>query len=129
MLSSTYIVINFTASSIEEVHVNVQISYVHVYTYPFIAVPPSLPPPSPPTPLPPPPLLLVEQDKDKKRRATHKWDAVEIANFERGIAECGVGNWKDILVGYKFQPGRTNVDLKDKYRNMKGRNKKRHRIG
>lgn len=71
----------------------------------------------------------LEQDNDKKRRATHKWDAVEIANFERGIAECGVGNWKDILAGYKFQPGRTNVDLKDKYRNMKGRNRKRHRIG
>ena len=35
-----------------------------------------------------------------------------------GITRFGCGNWKQILPSYKFHDKRTNVDPKDKYRNI-----------
>ncbi|CEP01257.1 Myb-like DNA-binding domain containing protein [Plasmodiophora brassicae] len=54
----------------------------------------------------------------KERRKTKKWTRFEEENIIKGIGEFGEGNWKDILLAYEFQSGRTTVDIKDKWRNM-----------
>lgn len=53
-----------------------------------------------------------------QRRKTKKWTRFEEENIIKGIGEFGEGNWKDILLAYEFQSGRTTVDIKDKWRNM-----------
>jgi len=50
------------------------------------------------------------------RRA--KWTPQEEENLARGVAVYGVGNWAAILNAYKFDPKRTTISLKDKWRNM-----------
>lgn len=37
----------------------------------------------------------------------------------KGVTQLGYGKWKQILQSYKFYWKRTNVDLKDKYRDMR----------
>ena len=57
----------------------------------------------------------------KRRRL--EWSTEEIEFLKKGVDKLGVGKWKEIRKLYPFN-GRSNVDLKDKWRNLKGaRNK------
>ncbi|XP_051134786.1 single myb histone 4-like [Andrographis paniculata] len=50
-----------------------------------------------------------------------KWTAEEEAALRAGVEKHGVGKWKNIIVDAEFAPtlvNRSNVDLKDKWRNM-----------
>ncbi|KAL2551660.1 Telomere repeat-binding factor 1 [Forsythia ovata] len=50
-----------------------------------------------------------------------RWTAVEEAAFKAGIAKYGLGKWSTILKDPEFNTvlqSRSNVDLKDKWRNM-----------
>ena len=42
--------------------------------------------------------------------------------LKEGVKKFGVGCWMEILRTYPFHPKRSNVDLKDKWRNLQGRN-------
>lgn len=53
-----------------------------------------------------------------KRRKV-EWTGEEIENLKKGVEMFGVGKWKKILETFPFN-GRTNVDLKDKWRNLQG---------
>ena len=48
-----------------------------------------------------------------------RWTDEEVEFLKEGVERFGVGNWKEILRTYKFHSRRTNVDLKDKWRNLK----------
>lgn len=52
------------------------------------------------------------------RRKKRYWNDEEIENLLKGVRKHGPGNWAKILSCYEFAPGRTSVDLKDKYRNL-----------
>ncbi len=56
----------------------------------------------------------------KKRRMTRRnWDDKEIVYLVYGVESLGKGSWVDILTMFKNKfRGRTNIDLKDKYRNL-----------
>ncbi|WOL09429.1 hypothetical protein Cni_G18182 [Canna indica] len=64
------------------------------------------------------PLSLV-QNKKVGRRKVKRWSVAEEDALKRGVAKHGRGNWKLIRKAYAdiFQD-RTEVDLKDKWRNM-----------
>ncbi|KAL0354525.1 UNVERIFIED_CONTAM: Telomere repeat-binding factor 4 [Sesamum radiatum] len=50
-----------------------------------------------------------------------KWTAEEEEALKAGVAKHGAGKWKNILIDSEFAPklaNRSNVDLKDKWRNM-----------
>lgn len=64
------------------------------------------------------PLKEYEPKKITKRRKKKKWSQWEEDNLRTGIKLIGEGNWKSILRSYDFDE-RTEVDLKDKWRNMK----------
>ncbi|KAH6757718.1 hypothetical protein C2S52_023327 [Perilla frutescens var. hirtella] len=52
-----------------------------------------------------------------------KWTAVEEEALKAGVVKHGAGKWKNILVDSEFRQilaNRSNVDLKDKWRNMGG---------
>ncbi|EER93019.2 uncharacterized protein LOC8081546 [Sorghum bicolor] len=67
----------------------------------------------PPSPLPPP------ENKSNRRRA-RKWSMFEEETLRKGVEQYGMGNWKGILDNNPdVFMGRTPVDLKDKWRNMK----------
>lgn len=63
-------------------------------------------------------IALVKPKQKGKVRT--KWTAAEIENLRRGVLKFeGMPNlWARILNFYKFEPCRTSVDLKDKWRNM-----------
>ncbi|KAJ3675282.1 hypothetical protein LUZ60_004324 [Juncus effusus] len=66
------------------------------------------------------PLRIVENNqKISHRRKPKKWTTVEEETLIKGVNEHGKGNWKAILNSYPdvFED-RTDVDLKDKWRNM-----------
>ena len=52
------------------------------------------------------------------RKTRVPFTAKEVEYLEEGIEKFGVGNWKEIIKHYKFNPRRTNQDLKDKWRNL-----------
>ncbi|PSR95017.1 Telomeric repeat-binding factor like [Actinidia chinensis var. chinensis] len=54
-----------------------------------------------------------------KRRKVKKWSTIEEDTLRTGVKKFGTGNWKVILNSYRdvFEE-RTEVDLKDKWRNM-----------
>ncbi|KAF3432695.1 hypothetical protein FNV43_RR23797 [Rhamnella rubrinervis] len=66
------------------------------------------------------PLPNNEMAKLAKRRKVKRWSMLEEDTLRTGILKYGEGNWKLILDSYReiFQ-GRKQVDLKDKWRNMK----------
>lgn len=64
------------------------------------------------------PLKEYEPKKITKRRKKKKWSQWEEDNLRTGIKLIGEGNWKSILRSYAFDE-RTEVDLKDKWRNLK----------
>lgn len=51
------------------------------------------------------------------------WTYAETENLLKGVKKFGIGKWKEILKHYEFSSHRTSVSLKDKWRNLKGRNK------
>ncbi len=65
-------------------------------------------------------LLPVPQLKESRtlRRARVPWSTLEEANLRKGIHLFGEGNWRQILDHFMFD-GRSNMDLKDKWRNIK----------
>lgn len=46
-----------------------------------------------------------------------RWTEDEVDMLVEGVRLFGVGNWRQILDYFPFE-GRTNVNLKDKYRNL-----------
>ena len=54
------------------------------------------------------------------QRKRKRWDAAEEEELRRAVTHHGVGKWAKMLndSNFSFSPGRTNVDLKDKWRNM-----------
>ncbi|XP_068338332.1 uncharacterized protein [Pyrus communis] len=56
-----------------------------------------------------------------KRRKVKRWSLLEEETLRTGVQKYGKGNWKLILNSYRdiFEE-RTEVDLKDKWRNMEG---------
>ena len=66
----------------------------------------------------------VSSSAKRKRNYTRgprrKWTESETKYLKEGIAICGLGRWKDILQHpkFRFQEGRTHVDLKDKFRTL-----------
>ncbi|XP_022081545.1 uncharacterized protein LOC110974305 isoform X2 [Acanthaster planci] len=57
----------------------------------------------------------------RRRRKRQEFSRTEICNLINGVAKKGK-HWNCILWAYKFAPGRTAVDLKDKYRRMQAQN-------
>jgi hypothetical protein len=54
---------------------------------------------------------------EKQPRKRRPWGAEEVANLRRGVERHGEGRWETIRLAFPFD-GRTNVDLKDKWRNL-----------
>ncbi|KAH7861875.1 hypothetical protein Vadar_032076 [Vaccinium darrowii] len=65
------------------------------------------------------PLKKYETKKLTRRRKVKKWSTLEEDTLRIGVQKLGMGNWKVILNTYRdvFEE-RTEVDLKDKWRNM-----------
>lgn len=65
------------------------------------------------------PLKKYEPTKLSKRRRVKRWTLLEEDTLRNGVQKYGKGNWKLILKCYSdiFEE-RTEVDLKDKWRNM-----------
>ncbi|CAN1141865.1 Single myb histone 5 [Linum perenne] len=67
------------------------------------------------------PTLMKQEDQSvpTRRRRKRKWSSEEEAALKNGINEFGVGFWKEILNSRRDEFNeRTEVDLKDKWRNM-----------
>ncbi|EPS64490.1 hypothetical protein M569_10294 [Genlisea aurea] len=57
----------------------------------------------------------------KKRRLRRRWSRLEEETLTAGVKEIRRGNWKAILEAHRdVFDGRTEVDLKDKWRNLTG---------
>lgn len=52
------------------------------------------------------------------KRKRVRWSESEEAQLRAGVAELGEGAWAKILKQFSFDKCRTNVDLKDKWRNL-----------
>ncbi|XP_010253095.1 PREDICTED: uncharacterized protein LOC104594499 [Nelumbo nucifera] len=65
------------------------------------------------------PLKKYETMKFARRRKTKRWSSLEEETLRAAVEKYGRGNWKFILISYRdvFEE-RTEVDLKDKWRNM-----------
>ncbi|CAH9138555.1 unnamed protein product [Cuscuta epithymum] len=65
------------------------------------------------------PLQEYQMKNLKKRRKLKKWSSIEEDTLRTGVQKFGRGNWKLILQAYgDIFEERTEVDLKDKWRNM-----------
>ncbi|KAL0916267.1 hypothetical protein M5K25_013762 [Dendrobium thyrsiflorum] len=65
------------------------------------------------------PLNLIGDKRYAKRRKVRKWTLLEEETLLKAVREHGKGNWKAILISYpNIFEERTEVDLKDKWRNM-----------
>ncbi|GER28125.1 telomeric repeat binding protein [Striga asiatica] len=65
------------------------------------------------------PLDRYEVKNLKRRRKGRKWSLAEEDTLRTGVEKYGKGNWKVILTAYRDEfEGRTEVDLKDKWRNL-----------
>ncbi|KAA8550442.1 hypothetical protein F0562_002126 [Nyssa sinensis] len=65
------------------------------------------------------PLKKYEITKLVRRRKIKKWSQLEEDTLRTGVQKYGKGNWKLILNSYRdIFDERTEVDLKDKWRNM-----------
>ncbi|CAN1141857.1 Single myb histone 5 [Linum perenne] len=63
--------------------------------------------------------LLPDQSVPTRRRRKRKWSSEEEAALKNGIKEFEAGFWKEILNSRRDEfNDRTEVDLKDKWRNM-----------
>ena len=59
-------------------------------------------------------------DEPKARRPRTPWSRDEVAALELGVSTLGEGHWGIVLERYaaRFHSRRTDVDLKDKWRNL-----------
>ncbi|XP_014499426.1 uncharacterized protein LOC106760514 [Vigna radiata var. radiata] len=65
------------------------------------------------------PLKIYKPVTIRRRRTTKKWNRLEEETLKNGVETFGRGKWKLILNAHKDIFGeRTEVDLKDKWRNM-----------
>ncbi|GAV63174.1 Myb_DNA-binding domain-containing protein, partial [Cephalotus follicularis] len=65
------------------------------------------------------PLQMYELPKVAKRRTVKRWSLEEEDALRKAVKDFGSGNWKVILDHNRdLFPERTQVDLKDKWRNM-----------
>lgn len=65
------------------------------------------------------PLKLIENKKLNRRRKVKKWSLLEEDTLRDAVKKYGAGNWKNILSSNsEIFEERTEVDLKDKWRNM-----------
>ncbi|KGN46758.1 uncharacterized protein LOC101205896 isoform X2 [Cucumis sativus] len=65
------------------------------------------------------PLKKYEETKVVRRRQCKKWSLLEEDTLRTAVQRFGKGNWKLILSSYRdIFDERTEVDLKDKWRNM-----------
>ena len=67
--------------------------------------------------------LLIESEqskqKSKQTRWHTRWGLDEVQALIEGVSRCGVGNWSRIKeLGVPELDHRTNIDLKDKWRNL-----------
>lgn len=62
----------------------------------------------------------VNNEQERSRRV--KWTKEEEGYLIKGVKKYGKGRWKMIINSYPFNPRRTPVDAKDKWRNMEKRN-------
>ncbi|CAM9119195.1 unnamed protein product [Discosporangium mesarthrocarpum] len=67
-----------------------------------------------------PPALLDDGRQFKSKR--QPWSAQEVSYLQEGVKKFGDGKWIEIVKHYPFHEKRSNVDLKDKWKNI---NKKR----
>jgi hypothetical protein len=62
-----------------------------------------------------------EKVKRVKREKKEKWTDGEDEVLRRGVQQVGEGKWNKILKAYReVLHKRTNIDLKDRWRNLKG---------
>ncbi|XP_048425492.1 uncharacterized protein LOC103945953 isoform X4 [Pyrus x bretschneideri] len=67
------------------------------------------------------PLKKHEDTRFSKRRKVKRWSLLEEDTLRTGVQKYGEGSWSLILKSYyDIFKERTQVDLKDKWRNMKG---------
>ncbi|XP_068311655.1 uncharacterized protein [Pyrus communis] len=67
------------------------------------------------------PLKKHEDTRFSKRRKVKRWSLLEEDTLRTGVQKYGEGSWSLILKSYSdIFKERTQVDLKDKWRNMKG---------
>ncbi|GAB4855878.1 hypothetical protein Ancab_024517 [Ancistrocladus abbreviatus] len=65
------------------------------------------------------PLKTYQDVKFSARRKRKRWSPLEEDTLRQGVKKFGVGNWTLILKSYReIFEGRTDVDLKDKWRNL-----------
>ncbi|PKA56080.1 Telomere repeat-binding factor 1 [Apostasia shenzhenica] len=66
-----------------------------------------------------PSLSRLDKGQLMKRRTVKRWSSLEESTLRQAVAKYGKGNWKVILKSYaEIFEDRTEVDLKDKWRNM-----------
>jgi len=74
------------------------------------------------TPLPTPlPIAPRQPPEPKLRRRKTRWEPDEVLALEAGVARFGVGSWANIHQAYSHtfeRHNRSQVDLKDKWRNL-----------
>lgn len=56
--------------------------------------------------------------KRKGPRSRNPWTEDEVKHLKAAVMALGKGRWTLALAQYKFNPCRTAVDLKDKWRNL-----------
>lgn len=56
--------------------------------------------------------------KKGEQRARNPWTEEEVKHLKAAVMALGKGRWALALAQYKFNPCRTAVDLKDKWRNL-----------
>lgn len=52
-----------------------------------------------------------------------RWAEEEVEFLKEGVERFGIGNWKTIRQNYSFNSKRSNMDLRDKWRNMQKNSK------
>ncbi|XP_072176061.1 uncharacterized protein [Diadema setosum] len=55
--------------------------------------------------------------REEFARLRRPWSDEEVENLRKGVERYGTGRWMEILLSFKFD-NRTNVQLKDKWRNL-----------
>ena len=84
------------------------------------------------TPLPTPlPIAPRQPPEPKLRRRKTRWEPDEVLALEAGVSRFGVGSWANIHQAYSHtfeRHNRSQVDLKDKWRNLEKARAKAHAI-